>query len=349
MRLLLLSLLTFSFTLPATALPTYVGKSGVPGLQSCAASCHGIAGGTVTVSGLPEIYMPHDTYLITVRKNAGFSIKNFNASVRLGNRTTIAGTLAPGLHTRLYSVPEESSGVHLVTLDHDSATFYWTAPGPVGPVQLFLAAHQGPRNEGPNTQILLMSYMAYPDSARNPRPPNNSQNVLPEVVLIWTPGNGATSHDVYFGTEQDPPFIGNQPDTTYDPPGLLEDATWYYWRVDERNQAGMMPGRVWQFFTRILAADDPPALLPAEFTLGPVYPNPFNAGVTVPFALPKTSEVALDLYDVTGRHVASLARGTYNSGVHRVEWNASSIASGVYLVQLRADERVLTAKIVAMK
>ncbi|MDD5088056.1 MAG: T9SS type A sorting domain-containing protein [bacterium] len=286
---------------------------------------------------------------MTVRKSTGFSIKNFNASVRLGNRTEIAGTLAAGLYTSLYSATGELRGVHLASLDRDSATFSWTAPGPIGPVQLFLAAHQGPQNEGPNTTLMLWSYMSFPDSARNPRPHDGSQDVLPDIVLMWSPGEGATIHDVYFGTESDPPLVSSQPDTTYDPPGDLEHATTYYWRVDERNEAGVMPGRVWSFYTHIVAADELPSPLPSDLSLGPVYPNPFNAAVTIPFALPKATEISLDLYDVTGRHAATLTRGIFSAGNHRVEWNSESIASGVYLVRLTAGERVLTAKVVAMK
>lgn len=349
MRLLSLILLLLTLPIVLVARPMDIGQSGAPGLQSCAASCHGVVGGTVTVSGFPEIYNPNETYLLTVRKNSGFSIKNFNASVRLGNRTEIAGTLAAGLYTELYSAVGEPSGVHLSSLDRDSATFSWTAPGPIGPVQLFLAAHQGPRHEGPNTQLMLWSYMSFPDSARNPRPHNGSQDVLPEVVLMWSPGAGATSHDVYFGTESDPPFVANQPDTTYDPPGDLEPATTYYWRIDERNEAGMMPGRVWSFFTHIVAADDPHSPLPSDIALGPVYPNPFNAAVTIPFSLPQATEISLDLYDVTGRHAATLTRGNFSAGNHRIEWNSASLASGIYLVRLTAGERAATVKVVAMK
>ncbi len=349
MRVPLALLLSLSLVFSAFANPNNLGQSGAPGLQACAASCHGSGAGSVTVTGFPSIYMPYDTYLLTVQKLSGFSIKNFHSSIRIGWGTRMAGTLAPGFNTALYSVPSESSGVHLATLDHDSATFYWTAPGPVGPVSLYLAAHQGPRNEGPNTTIVLISNMAYPDTARNPRPQNGSQDVLTTANLYWSPGVGSETHDVYFGTDPNPPFIGNQTDSIFDPPGEMEYATTYYWKVDERNNAGMAPGPVWSFFTHILAADDWPAGVPRELALGPAYPNPFNATLSIPFALPKAAEVRLELFDITGRQRAVLAEGMYTAGTHRVQWNAEAVGSGVYLVRLIAGDRSVTTKVVAMK
>lgn len=80
-----------------------------------------------------------------------------------------------------------------------------------------------------------------------------------------------------------------------------------------------------------------------------MYPNPFNAVVTVPFSLPKSADVQLALYDVTGRQVAVLAQGTYGPGEHRIEWSSDGFATGVYLLRLTTGKKVLTTKITAIK
>jgi hypothetical protein len=70
-------------------------------------------------------------------------------------------------------------------------------------------------------------------------------------ILTWTAGDGATSHDVYFGTESPGTLQGNQAGTTFDP-GTLANATTYYWRIDEKNAGGTTTGDVWSFTTPAL-------------------------------------------------------------------------------------------------
>jgi hypothetical protein len=68
--------------------------------------------------------------------------------------------------------------------------------------------------------------------------------------LSWTAGYDATSHDVYFGTSNPPPFVCTQTDTTYNP-GLMYYSTTYYWRIDEVNDSSTTTGEIWKFTTMI--------------------------------------------------------------------------------------------------
>jgi hypothetical protein len=77
---------------------------------------------------------------------------------------------------------------------------------------------------------------------------------------------------------------------------------------------------------------------PREYPPGPVleqnYPNPFNPSTTLRFGLPTAGNVSLIVYDVLGREVTTLVRGTMDAGYHTTTWNASSVASGVYFARL---------------
>ncbi|MFZ5896987.1 MAG: peptidoglycan DD-metalloendopeptidase family protein [Myxococcota bacterium] len=88
---------------------------------------------------------------------------------------------------------------------------------------------------------------ALPGPATNPSPASGS-SVSQPITLSFAAGSGATSHDIYFGSSNPPPFVGNQTNTTYNPGTLTNGAT-YYWRVDEKNGAGTTQGSVWQFST----------------------------------------------------------------------------------------------------
>lgn len=89
-----------------------------------------------------------------------------------------------------------------------------------------------------------------PDYARLPDPANLSTEVPLDALLSWTPGTGADSHDVYFGTTNPPSYVTNQSSAIYDPGTLSNNAT-YYWRIDERNSTGVTTGTVWSFTTEV--------------------------------------------------------------------------------------------------
>jgi hypothetical protein len=96
-----------------------------------------------------------------------------------------------------------------------------------------------------------------PEQASNPNPTDNTFGVALTANLSWTAGSGATSHDVYLGTANPPPFIFNQTTTTFTP-GSLSQATKFYWRIDEINGWGKTEGTVWSFTTMMSPPPPPP-------------------------------------------------------------------------------------------
>ncbi|MDH4240699.1 MAG: nitroreductase family protein [Phycisphaerae bacterium] len=96
-----------------------------------------------------------------------------------------------------------------------------------------------------------------PEQAGNPNPSDVATDVNTTTNLSWTSGSGATSHDVYFGMTNPPPFIGNQVATTFVPGTMYYNAT-YYWRIDEVNGWGKTKGIVWSFTTTTIPPPPPP-------------------------------------------------------------------------------------------
>ena len=92
-----------------------------------------------------------------------------------------------------------------------------------------------------------------------------------------------------------------------------------------------------------------PALIPKEFDLYQNYPNPFNPNTTIQFDLPKTSEVTLKIFNILGEEVATLVSNRLSAGSYSYEWDASNLASGVYLYRLQAGDFVKTQKMVLIK
>jgi hypothetical protein len=88
---------------------------------------------------------------------------------------------------------------------------------------------------------------------------------------------------------------------------------------------------------------------PGAFVLHQNFPNPFNPSTTIEFALAKQEYVTLKIYNLTGELVAVLLEEQQPAGTHRVYWNASAIASGVYVYRLQAGSFVQSKKLVLMR
>jgi hypothetical protein len=102
---------------------------------------------------------------------------------------------------------------------------------------------------GTTEASLSPSEQNLPSQAYNPSPPDEADDVVVyDVILSWTHGAYAVSHDVYFGTNDSLNFMGNQTTTEFDP-GMLDPGTTYFWRIDEVNPNGKRTGALWKFTT----------------------------------------------------------------------------------------------------
>ena len=89
--------------------------------------------------------------------------------------------------------------------------------------------------------------------------------------------------------------------------------------------------------------------LPADFSLEPAYPNPFNAVTTIRYAVPEASPVRLIVYDMLGREVRRLVDGVREAGYHEVEFDAGDLPSGSYLYRLETPGSSFTRRVLLLK
>lgn len=95
-------------------------------------------------------------------------------------------------------------------------------------------------------------------------------------------------------------------------------------------------------------ADEKPEVV-QEFSLSQNYPNPFNPETVIEFALPTSGQTTLKIFDITGREVTTLLNDQLTAGNHRVHFDGSQFASGVYFYTLRSTNQSLTRKMVLLK
>ncbi len=91
------------------------------------------------------------------------------------------------------------------------------------------------------------------------------------------------------------------------------------------------------------------ATSPSAFGLSQNYPNPFNPQTTIRYELPQTSPVTLKVFNLRGQEVATLVQGVEAGGAHEVVFDASNLASGVYVYKIVANGLQLTQKLLLLK
>ncbi|MBC8180509.1 T9SS type A sorting domain-containing protein [candidate division KSB1 bacterium] len=89
--------------------------------------------------------------------------------------------------------------------------------------------------------------------------------------------------------------------------------------------------------------------IPENFSLSQNYPNPFNQKTTISYQLPVNSFVELSIYSVLGQKIQTLVSERKQSGIHKFEWDASGLTSGVYFYQLMAGTNIETKKLILLR
>lgn len=86
-----------------------------------------------------------------------------------------------------------------------------------------------------------------------------------------------------------------------------------------------------------------------RFELLQNYPNPFNPTTTISFSLGSASNITVRIYTLLGEEVETLVSGNRPAGIFRVQWNATDVATGIYLCRMQAGTYVETRKLILMK
>ncbi len=91
-------------------------------------------------------------------------------------------------------------------------------------------------------------------------------------------------------------------------------------------------------------------LIPAVYALEQNYPNPFNPSTVIEFSLPENvGNVQLSIYNALGEKVAELVNTALTAGKYQYLWNASNVATGMYIYELRTDNFVSVKKMMLLK
>jgi len=98
-----------------------------------------------------------------------------------------------------------------------------------------------------------------------------------------------------------------------------------------------------------VAIGDDILISPKKASLYQNYPNPFNPKTVIRYTLPVNSIITLHIFDVQGKLIDTIFSGKQQAGDHKIEWNASHMASGIYYVQLKTENFSDIKKMILIK
>ena len=191
-------------------------------------------------------------------------------------------------------------------------------------------------NWAPNLSIRI----GPPPAPAQVLPADGSSGVPTSIMLVWSGVQGPRWKVQVSPTQTFTPILVSQDslaDTTFAiPEGLLTNNSQYYWRVSGSDAGGTSPwSSAWSFTTALTGVEEETAM-PKNFSLEQNWPNPFNPKTVVSSQLPVASDVRIVIYDVLGREVAVLVNERRAAGNYNDSFDASGLASGMYVYRLTA-------------
>jgi len=104
-----------------------------------------------------------------------------------------------------------------------------------------------------------------------------------------------------------------------------------------------------EFIRMVEDADNQILGIPERYALHAAYPNPFNPITTFQYDIPEGGKVSLVVYDMLGREVTQLVNSYRDAGYHSIKWDASNVASGIYMARLVTGNFTAVQKIALVK
>ena len=102
-------------------------------------------------------------------------------------------------------------------------------------------------------------------------------------------------------------------------------------------------------FDNPIFSDENITLIPEEYNLVPIHPNPFNPITNINYDIPEESYISISVYDLVGRKLEDLVNGTVQAGKFNTTWNAEKYSSGIYMVRMQTPYYSATQKLMLLK
>ncbi len=169
------------------------------------------------------------------------------------------------------------------------------------------------------------------------------------TVIITTGTNGTSSGTWWTPAIPNPAYTYNPATDSYSPlPNLATPVLGAYVGSTQTSSAwkcivasgynGSAALTTTQIFTQNIVGISPIGnQLPDNYSLSQNYPNPFNPTTKINFAIKSNGFVTLKVYNILGKEVSTLVNDFKSAGTYSVDFNASSLSSGIYFYKIEAN------------
>lgn len=110
-----------------------------------------------------------------------------------------------------------------------------------------------------------------------------------------------------------------------------------------------VPGNKYELENPTVGIQNISSETPASFSLYQNYPNPFNPATTIRFSVPKSSNIKISVFDITGKEIDAVLNENLNAGTYQVSWNGESHPSGTYFCRMQAGNFTHTIRMTLLK
>ncbi len=119
--------------------------------------------------------------------------------------------------------------------------------------------------------------------------------------------------------------------------------------IGNLDQRKNLMNSIFSYFGIITDVEDNQNIIVENFSLSQNYPNPFNPVTVINYQIPVNSKVMLKVYDVLGKEITTLVNNQQQAGKYSVSFDASKLASGVYIYQIIAGNFIQAKKMTVLK
>ena len=174
-------------------------------------------------------------------------------------------------------------------------------------------------------------------------PANLTINTGDTVIWEWQSDNHSTTSDATSGAEVWDSGIHNTGATFSK---VFTTLGMYPYHCTPHQAFGMVATITVQDVTGI---ENHAGAIIDKFTLNQNYPNPFNPSTKISYSISKSDFVTLKIYDILGKEIQNLVSEFQNTDTYSVSFNASELATGIYLYTLQVGNAMETKKMLYMQ
>ncbi|GEM_PF-5607071 len=139
-------------------------------------------------------------------------------------------------------------------------------------------------------------------------------------------------------------------DTSFTPRIMLDNNTRYYWSVTAIDKDSLQTSTdTLSFVVGTISDLTSKTDIPESYKLYKPYPNPFNPTTTIRYNLPEATEVTLQVFNLLGKHIATVVKKRQSAGRHAVKFDAGRLTSGTYIYRLKTESFRKSHKMLLLK